>query len=204
MDDGALGLMTHIGTYRDISEMDLPHTWGRRFALETNDKPTLSSSNPYMLVEARGDHMGRFCRHGLRLATPGALTKVTVTDVLPPDSPRVPSFARGRSKSDALVLIAEWLPDQDHWQLSAFGKHAGQRFTLSAPGRPDVHLTLDGLDASSGDGSFQAFGVRVDAEDRNKWTPEAAYTLEPRNTSATYLWTVRPGLSVTLPALGQH
>jgi hypothetical protein len=59
-------------------------------------------------------------------------------------------------------------------------------------------LQLDGVKVSSGNGTFQAFGARVVAEDRSKVVPDATYTLEPTNTSPTYRWTVNPGLQVRL------
>ncbi len=202
-----LGLMTHVATYRDVSEMDLPRHWGRRFGLGDNDAPSLSSINPYMLLTAQGEQVGRFAHLDSAAAAPetGAeaaglaaeLTTVTVTEVLPPDAPTVPAFARGKARSDVLIRIAEWLPG-DHHQMRAFEARAGHAFVLKLPDHPDVRLELDGAKLSTGDGTFQAFGARVVAEDRSKVVPDAAYTLEPSNTRTTYRWTVSPGLLVRL------
>jgi hypothetical protein len=197
LDAKYLGLMTHIATYRDVSEMNLPRTWGRRFALGENDAPQLSSSNPYMLVESRGDHVGRFAHVDeppAAAAAPPELTTVTVVDVLAPDAPSVPPFARGKAPSDVLIRIAEWLPGQDYHQMRAFEGHAGHAFVLKSARHPDLHLELDGVKLSTGDGAFQVYGARVVAEDRAKVATGAPYTLEPVNTSTTYRWTVKPGL----------
>jgi hypothetical protein len=82
--------------------------------------------------------------------------------------------------------------------MRAFEARAGHAFVLKLPDHPDVRLELDGAKLSTGDGTFQAFGARVVAEDRSKVVPDAAYTLEPSNTSTTYRWTVSPGLLVRL------
>jgi hypothetical protein len=202
-----LGLMTHVATFRDVSEMDLPHRWGRRFGLGENDAPILSSSNPYMLIHSQGEHVGRFAHLDETPAASGAaappaapaeLTTVTIMEVMPPDAPSVPAFARGKAPSDVLIRIAEWLPAQDYHQMRAFEARAGHTFVLKLPKHPDVRLELDHQKFSSGDGTFQVFGARIVAEDRPKVVPDATYTLEPANTSTTYRWTVNPGLVVRL------
>ncbi len=82
-------------------------------------------------------------------------------------------------------------------QMRAFGKRAGHGFLLTAPGRPDVKVRLNGTMDSNGDGTFQAFGARIVPEDKPKLAPGVAYTLTPQNVSDTYRWAVAPG--VTLP-----
>lgn len=55
------GLLTHVATVRDISELHLPATWGKRYASGVNASPRLSSINPYMLLNA-ADHVGKYAR----------------------------------------------------------------------------------------------------------------------------------------------
>jgi len=81
--------------------------------------------------------------------------------------------------------------------MRAFGKRAGHGFLLTAPGRPDVKVRLNGTMDSNGDGTFQAFGARIVPADKPKLAPGVAYTLTPQNVSDTYRWAVAPG--VTLP-----
>ncbi len=196
--------MTHVATFRDVSEMDLPRHWGRRFGLGENDAPILSSSNPYMLVRAQGEHVGRFA-HIEEASSPATtavasseLTTVTILEVLPPDAPSVPAFVRGKVRDDLLIRVAEWLPGQDYHQLRAFWGRAGHSFVLRSSGHPDIHLELDDARFATGDGQFQAFGASVVAQDRPKVAPNVPYTLEPVNTSTTYRWTVNPGVTVRL------
>jgi hypothetical protein len=194
-----LGLMTHVGTYRDVSEMDLPHTWGRRYA-GADDTPHLSSVNPYMLVEARQDHFGRFAHVENPTARPYELTTVTVLDALAIDAPALPDAFRGKVPSDLLLRIAEWVPDQDYHQLRTFLRRAGRAFVLKAPGHADVQLEVDGVNLADGQGTLQLFGVRVAPDERTKVVPRVKYTLEPVNTSSRYRWTTKPGLTVVVPA----
>jgi len=43
---------------------------------------------------------------------------------------------------------------------------------------------------SSGDGSFQAYGLEIVAEDRDKVVPGAVYSVKPINTNGTYRWQI--------------
>jgi hypothetical protein len=51
------GLMTHVATVRDLGDLHLADTWGKRYASRTNASPRLSSINPYMMLTA-SDHFG--------------------------------------------------------------------------------------------------------------------------------------------------
>jgi len=51
-------------------------------------------------------------------------------------------------------------------------------------GHPAGHLR------SSGDGSFQAYGLAIVAEDRDKIVAGVTYGIKPVNTDATYRWQV--------------
>jgi hypothetical protein len=201
VDPNYLGLMTHVATVHDVREMDLPHTWGRRYALGVNDAPHLSSSNPYMLAQVRLDRFGKFAHVENPDVPAYELTQVTVEEVLPKDSPAWPDALRGKVPSDVLIRIKEWLPEEDDLQLGAFARRAAHELVLKSPGHPDVRLELDGLQFSDGRGAFQVFGARVVEADRGKVAPRVKYSLEPVNTSTVYRWTSSPGLVVQLPAL---
>jgi transglutaminase-like putative cysteine protease len=201
VDPNYLGLMTHVATVHDVRELDLPHTWGRRYALGVNDSPHLSSNNPYMLAQARPDRIGKFAHVENPDVPAYELTQVTVQEVLPKDSPAWPDALRGKVPSDVLIRIKDWLPEEDYRQMSAFARRAAHDFVLRSPGHPDVRLALDGLKFSDGTGAFQVFGARVVEADRGKVAPRAKYSLEPINTSTAYRWTSTPGLVVRLPAL---
>jgi hypothetical protein len=74
--------------------------------------------------------------------------------------------------------------------MRAFEKRASNEFLLVAADQPDLRASLSGLRLSQGDGSFQAYGLRIAAADKPKVAAGVAYTLKPLNTHTTYLWQV--------------
>ena len=95
---------------------------------------------------------------------------------------------------DFLIACKEWLPGT-YMQMRAFEKRTGHEFLLTAPQHPKVRVQLSGLTLSSGNGSFQAYGMRVLPEDKAKLVPGVAYSIQPINTSDVYRWVVAPNLT---------
>jgi hypothetical protein len=52
-----------------------------------------------------------------------------------------------------------------------------------------------GLDLSTGDGSFQAYGAQIVPADKPKLVPGVAYTIQPSNTGDTDRWAVAPNVT---------
>lgn len=199
LDAHYFGLLTHIYTCADLSRVPLAQTWGLRYAGDAPGQPKLSSVNPYMLLSVR-DHFGKNARLDNPAVPVAELRTATITALLPKNSPALPKWikddATGNSALDFFLVYKEWVPGS-YLQMRAFGKRAGHGFLLTAPGRPDVKVRLNGTMDSNGDGTFQAFGARIVPEDKPKLAPGVAYTLTPQNVSDTYRWAVAPG--VTLP-----
>jgi hypothetical protein len=197
LDAHYFGLLTHIFTCSDPSQVPLAQTWGMRLFKYPAGQPKLSSSNPYRLVSVH-DHFGA----NARVENPGApvaeLRTVTITRLLLPDAATLPgwakeSLARDKGRPDLLIAFKEWAPGS-YLQMRAFEKRAGHDFVLMAPGHPDVAVRLGGLKLSSGDGSFQAYGIEIPETERGKLLPGVAYAIRPANTSDIYRWQVAPGL----------
>src|SRR5262249_20636026 len=60
LDASCMGLLTHVNTFRDLSDVPLAATWGRRYALGERNE-VFRSSNPYKAEEI-SDHFGRFAK----------------------------------------------------------------------------------------------------------------------------------------------
>src|SRR5262249_10484856 len=60
LDASTMGLLTHVNTFNDLSEVPLAATWGKRYALGERDAE-FRYSNPYRCVEL-SDHFGKFAR----------------------------------------------------------------------------------------------------------------------------------------------
>ncbi len=197
LDAHYFGLLTHIYTCSDLSQVPLAQTWGMRYFRYPADQPKLSSVNPYRLIAVH-DHFGanaHLDNPPVRLAE---LRTATIIGLYPKGSPAVPKWVTEdtwqKSKTDFLIACREWIPG-DYHQMRAFQKRAGHDFLLTVPQHPDVRVHLNGLDLSTGDGSFQAYGAQVVPEDRAKLVPGVAYSIQPINISDTYHWAIVPDLT---------
>ncbi|HLK61011.1 MAG TPA: transglutaminase domain-containing protein [Chthonomonadaceae bacterium] len=175
------GLMTHVFTANDISEIPFSTTWGARYALETG--PKLSSVNPYQMLSATD-----FVKPGAKFDNPPipSLPSATIVAILKPGDPRLPEFVKPGKGTDAILQIKEWIAEDNYLQLRDFIKGANATFLLRAPGKPELKATLTGGNYSSGDGVFQGFGIRIEGK------PEAgaAYHLVPQNDAYKNKWVV--------------
>ena len=110
------------------------------------------------------------------------------------NAPELPDFVKqGDSRhptgTEFFVACKEWV-DGTYRQMSQFYSRAGHEMIFTAAGHPDVRGHLNGHTVSSGDGTFQAYGLEIVAEDRDKIVPGVAYGIKPINTNETYRWQV--------------
>ena len=196
LDAHYFGLLTHIYTCSDLSHAPLAETWGMRYFKYPADQPRLSSANPYRLISVR-DHFGVNAHLDNPPVARAELRTATIIGLYSKGSPAVPKWVTEdtwkKTGTDFLIACREWIPG-DYHQMSAFRKRAGHDFLLTAPGQPDVRVHLNGLTLSTGDGSFQAYGAQIAAEDRAKLVPGIAYSIQPINISDTYHWVAAPDL----------
>ncbi|HEX4262798.1 MAG TPA: transglutaminase domain-containing protein [Verrucomicrobiae bacterium] len=200
LDDHYFGLLTHIYTCSDLSQASLAQTWGMRYFKYPADQPKLSSVNPYRLISIHDDY-GTNAHPDNPPVPLVELQTVTIIGLYPPDSPQVPkwvadSFGQHKANFDFLIATKEWVPG-GYYQMRAFQKHAGHEFLLTAPQHPEVRARLTGLDLSTGNGSFQAYGAEVLPEDKVKLASKIPYNIRPVNISETYRWTVAPDTMLT-------
>jgi hypothetical protein len=190
LDAHYFGLLTHIYTCSDLSDVPLASTWGMRYFNYPADQPKLSSVNPYRLISVE-DRFGANARVDNPTVQLAELQTVTIVGLYPPDSSAVPRWvdktSLQRSKVDFLIAIREWVPG-GYNQMRAFERRVGHDFVLIAPGHDDINVQLSGLKLSAGDGSFQAFGARILADDRVKLERGVSYSIRPINRSDTYRW----------------
>ena len=100
--------------------------------------------------------------------------------------------AKDLREGTLLIGIKEWIPGQTHAQLGEFVENAGFDFVLRAEGQPDIVLDKKNCagNCSSGDGTFQAFYVDLDRQQRDVLAADVPYTLHPRNAKAPYVWRI--------------
>lgn len=199
LDAHYFGLLTHIYTCSDLSQVPLAQTWGMRFFKYPAGQPKLSSVNPYRLLSIQ-DHFGANAHLDNPEAPVAELRTVTIIGLYPKGSAAIPSWVNQdtwrESGPDFLIACREWISGATHHQMSGFKKRAGQEFLLSAPGHPDLKARLNSLTVSTGDGSFQAYGAQLVPEDRARLAPGVAYNIQPLNVSDAYRWVVAPGTTL--------
>lgn len=179
------GLMTHVYTALDVSEVPFAKTWGARYSGMI--APKLSSVNPYQLVSARDD-----LRPGARFDNPAVpeLNHCTIIAVLKPGDPAIPSWARMSHDTVALFRTREWVKGEDYHQLRQFLAKSSWRFKLSAPGEADVVVRLTDDKYNDGPGNFVAFGVRLEGSLK----PGVQYRIVPLNSGHPNTWSVASGV----------
>ena len=192
LDGRYFGLLTHILTCTDLSQVPLAETWGMRYFRYQEAKPRLSSINPYRLISA-SDRFGENARVQNPEVPSTELKTVTIVGLIRPGDKRVPAWLASswKPKSDMTFFISakEWLTGS-YRQMRAFSQRASHELLLTAPGHPEVHARLTRLNVSSGDGSFQAYEADVVPEDHAKVARGVGYTIKPINSSEKYRWQV--------------
>jgi len=108
---------------------------------------------------------------------------VTIIGLYGRNAPELPALRQGRQRqavySDGVLMACQEWVTGTYRQMSAFYSRASHEILFTAPGQPDVRGHLNGHTVSSGDGSFQAYGVVIVAEDQGKVVPGVAYGLKP-------------------------
>lgn len=196
LDAHYFGLLTHIDTTADISQVPLAQTWGMRYFRYPAGQAKLSSVNPYRLISVHDSfgpnaHVENPEEHAPELRT------ATIVKIYRPDTKELPGWVTWTTtphRGDFLVGFREWVKGVN-LPMRAFAKKAGHDFRLTAPGQPELRAHLSGLSLSQGDGSFQAYELQIADDDRAKIVAGAAYTLVPVNTSDDYRWEIAPNLA---------
>jgi hypothetical protein len=91
--------------------------------------------------------------------------------------------------TEYFIACKEWVAGT-YRQMREFYNRASHEILFTAAGHPDVKGHLNGLTVSSGDGTFQAYGLQIAAADREKIVPGVAYGIKPINANETYRWQV--------------
>jgi hypothetical protein len=197
LEDGQLGLETHILTTDSFSHVPMAQTWGSRLAKYQAGGLELSQLNPYRLLKV-SDHFGAHAKIPDPEVKDEELRTVTVNEVYWKDALPVAVHTVMKSgdatNADFYIGIQEYIPRYAN-QMRDFEARAGHQFILTSPGHPDLHATLTGYDLSS-EGQYQMWGVRIDDGSRKDIAAGAVYTIRPINTSEMYRWIVKGGLAL--------
>ena len=145
-----MGMLTHVNTFNDLSEVPLAATWGKRYALGERDE-VFRYGNPYR-CESVSDHFGKFAK----IDNPEVRRSTGRSRSAGPTGPtrrRRPSQVKEQSQGVApravrgqlLIHGEEWIDGESWPQYKVFLEAAGKEFlfgrratrmSMGAPRRP--------------------------------------------------------------------
>ncbi len=201
LDLSTMGLLTHVNTFNDLSEVPLAATWGKRYALGERDA-IFRYGNPYRCDEL-SDHFGKFAK----VDNPEAREHRTITIsraywASDPDAPdMIKSMRRSLGKSEggpAQLFIhgEEWFDDQPWQQLKTFLQAAGKEFVFRADGQPDVIGRVTTGSCTNPAQNVRETEVIIPREDYVKMRPGVAYALVPRNEVPGHEWKIKGPVTI--------
>jgi RNA polymerase sigma factor (sigma-70 family) len=202
LDANTMGLLTHVNTFNDLSEVPLAETWGKRYALGERDA-VFRYGNPYRCVEL-SDHFGKFAK----VENPEAREHraMTISRAYWADDPEAPARIqrakrpRGNRDHGPVQLFFhadEWFDDQPWQQLKIFLQAAGKEFLFQAEGQPDVLGRTTAGSCTDPAQNVREIEVILPRDEYAKMKPGIAYRIVPRNEVSGYEWKVKGRLTIT-------
>jgi hypothetical protein len=202
LDASTMGLLTHVNTFNDLSEVALAATWGKRYALGERDT-VFRYGNPYRCVEL-SDHFGNFAK--VENADAKEHRIMTVSRAYWADDPDAPAMVKkmiqspsGQTRAGGQFFMhgEEWFDDQPWQQLKTFLQAAGKEFLLKAEGQADVIGRVTTGSCTSPSENLREIQVIIPREEYAKMTPGVAYELLPRNEVPGYTWKTKGQVTIT-------
>ncbi len=200
LDGNLMGLLTHVNTFSDLSEVPLAATWGKRYASGERDA-VFRFGNPYRCEEI-SDHFGKFAKIDNPEVREHRL--ITISRAYWADDPNAHETIKSTKwlfhadGSRSLLLHGEeWLSDGPGPQYRPFLEAAGKDFVFKAGGRPDVHgrITTSSITWQSRD--LHEIEVLIPREQYVKMEPDVEYTVTPPNDVAGYQWKIKGPVTIT-------
>ena len=200
LDGSLMGLLTHVNTFNDLSEVPLAATWGKRYAKGERDA-VFRYGNPYRCEEV-SDHFGTFAKiENPELREHRALT---ISSACWADDPKAHAtikeskwlFHHDGSRS-LLVHAEEWFEDESGPQYRPFLEAAGKEFLFKADGRQDVHGRVTTSSITWHSRNLHEIEVLIPREEFAKLAPGVEYALTPPDDVAGYAWKTKGRVMIT-------
>jgi hypothetical protein len=203
LDAHLFGMVTHVNTFNDLSEIPLAATWGKRYALGERDA-VFRFGNPYR-ADAIEDHFGTYAR----IDNPAVETQehqaLTLTKAYWPSSPECPPIVKRSKMAQSmqpgagyvLVHVAEWNPQGPATQYRSFTQDAGKEFLFQAEGHADVRGRFWGtlVDAPN----VHEIGIVIAAPEYARMEPGVDYVLVPQNKDGGKRWMTKERITIRKP-----
>jgi hypothetical protein len=183
LDEQFLGLMIHVGTFRDWADARAAETIGRRQGLEAYDD-LFGGPNPYSTISLR-DEFGAHCA----LENPElGIEKAVVSEIYWTDDPKLPpDVLEGCRESGRFGLIARVgdVPGEAWWREFLAGSDA--RVYLDAEGHARISTAVDAGCWWLKNGQAYVY-LPFGAADRESLVEGVEYAVTARNEAAEYEW----------------
>jgi len=202
LDANTMGLLTHVNTFNDLSEVPLAATWGKRYALGERDA-VFRYGNPYRCEEV-SDHFGKYARvENPSIKEHRAITISRAYWADAADAPDMIKQAKPWSRDDGsghlLIHGEEWFDDEPWQQLKIFLQAAGKEFLFKAAGHPEVRGQITTGSFTSRSQNLREMEILIPRDEYAKMEPRVEYTLTPRNEVAGYEWKTKRPVTITKP-----
>jgi hypothetical protein len=199
VDGNLMGLLTHVNTFNDLSEVPLAATWGKRYASGERDE-IFRFGNPYRCDEI-SDHFGKFAK----VENPEVREhrSLTISKAYWADDPSAHAtikeskwlFHNDGSKS-LLIHGEEWFADEAGPQYRPFLEAAGKEFLFEADSHPDVHGRITTSSITWHSRNLHEIEVLVTAAEFSKMEAGVEYTVTPRNNVAGFEWKTKGHVTI--------
>lgn len=195
LDAGLYGLLTHVATFHDWSDANMPATWGRRSVARAADgrrDDVFGGTNPYHSV-ALSDRFG--VHSGLSPEAlpepPEPLRALQVSEAFWSDHPRS-EFDFEVREPCVLLYVGE---HDEFAAVKRFTASVDRRFFLEAQGHPTLAVSSSVGGWSMGRDCYAV--LHLGPADWNELVPGVAYTIRPQNASSEFRWELPEPLAVT-------
>lgn len=189
--DGAMGMLTHVHTFGDLSEAGFAATWGVRYGKGERDE-TFEHGNPYRTTEV-SDRFGLHCKmENPEVKVPKV---VTITKAYWFFSDERPEWIKEESvekNEDGHILVRV---DASYDDLQLVYPKLEKVFFFRAEGQPEVRAM-----AERGYWSSECY-VRIPVEEYTKMKAGIAYRIVPAGAEGEYRWKVADGVTISRPVL---
>ena len=202
VDGNLMGLLTHVNTFNDLSEVPLAATWGKRYAKGERDE-IFRYGNPYRCEEI-SDHFGKFAKvENPEVREHRSLTISRAYWADDPDAHATIKESKWLFHNDGsrslLIHGEEWFDDEAGPQYRPFLEAAGKEFVFKADNHPDVHGRITTSSITWHSRNLHEIEVLLTREEYAKMEPGVEYTLTPPNDVAGYEWKTKGRVTIRKP-----
>ena len=184
---GAMGMLTHVHTFNDLSEAGLTKTWGWRYGRGEKDG-TFRGSNPYRTTEI-SDRFGIHCKIENHPVEETKIVGITKAYWFFSDqrAKSIPSESM-KKNHDGHILVHVDVSFND---LKTIYSKLGTEFLLTAQGKPTIRAQ-----AERGYWNQECY-IRIPADGFAKMVTGVPYQLTPTNQTSEYRWKVDEMVRIT-------